>query len=111
MTADEESIRLAELSATIEAALGYPLDKETFNALADIQMRLQRTQIDLALRLDRGLISAEEYLRVLNMAVRSAMAESRMLLGEGRFHAIFGKAGHWPEGLIDKEKFLSKSSS
>lgn len=105
--ADEESIRLGELSALIESTLGRPLDKQTFDALATIQMKLQRAQSDLVQALDRGLLGPEQYLEAVNTALRKAMADSRDLLGRDRFSTIFGQAGFEPEGLIDKDAFLS----
>jgi hypothetical protein len=108
VAADEEAIRMTELSELVEAGLGGPLDRPTFDALAVIQMRLRRTQAELVSSLDRGRISPEKYLEDVTAALRTASLESQKLLGRARFLAIFGEAGLQPEGMIDRDAFVAQ---
>jgi hypothetical protein len=110
-SASEEARRLAELAALVEMALGEPLDRSTFDALAAIQAGLWRTRTDLSASLEAGAMTSQTYWARLNSALQSAMDQSRSLLGEKRFQAIFGDAGRHPEGLVHRETFLAQSGS
>jgi hypothetical protein len=104
---DEEKIRRAELSALVEMGLGEHLDEDTFHKLADIQSSLRSEQEKLASLLEIGKISDKKYLLDFNQALRHAMEESKMLLGDKRFKSIFGYAGTEPEKLIDPKIFIN----
>jgi hypothetical protein len=106
--ADEESIRLGELSALVEAALGEPLDRATFSKLAKIQEDLRASTLALNEKLDSGELTPEAYLDRSDEALREAMKLSWALLGKARFMKIFGEAGLHPEGLADREAFLAQ---
>jgi hypothetical protein len=106
---DEESIRVAELSVLVEVSLGHPLEHHIFDALAIIQSRLQRTQRDLAARLEAGTLTPESYLNRLNSVLELEMGNSRSLLGEDQFNAIFNYAGRRPDGLVDRDIFLASN--
>jgi hypothetical protein len=98
----EEDTRLAELSALLEMALGHPVDQPTLSALHEIQTELRRAQSELVVRFDSGELTPDRYLKLLNDTLRSTMERSRSLLGDERFQAIFGEAGRYPEGLINR---------
>lgn len=101
----ERSELRAEFSELAELKLGKPLESQTLDALVDIQLRARRTQQQLAHRLEMHELSREAYLDRLNGGLQAAMKDCRALLGHGRFMAIFGEAGLYPEGLVDPQIF------
>jgi hypothetical protein len=105
-TVATEGPNVAEFLALVEATLAYRVDQPTLAKLAAIQANLQHTQAEIASWLDAGEIKPEQYLELLNTLLRSAMEQSRILLGDERFYAVFGEAGKNPEGLVDRATFL-----
>jgi hypothetical protein len=105
----QQNTQLAELSAMVEAALGHRMDQETLFSLFAIQTDLQRADAISVARLEAGEITPDQYLDQVNASLRSAMNQSKALLGEQRFHAIFGEAGNHPEGLIDRYTFMERT--
>jgi hypothetical protein len=103
---DDEKVRLAELSALVELGLGRPLDRERFNALAAIQRDLRKSQEALADDLEKGKITPEAYLGMLDQTLTQTMHKSEELLGYDNFKAIFGEPPQTSENLIDSEAFL-----
>jgi hypothetical protein len=98
---DEDAVRLAELSALVQLGLGKRLEDATFNALAEIQLSLQKYQEMLAFEFESGKIAEKEYVDRLSSVLRDAMKRSQKLLGFDRFRSIFGDAGDQPERLLD----------
>jgi hypothetical protein len=105
----EEVTQLAELSAMIEMALGRPLDQTTLSALLAIQTVLRQTQSALVSRLQNGELTPDQYLDQLNSTLKLAMDETRLLLGDEGFQAIFGEAGRHPAGLIQRDTFMERT--
>jgi hypothetical protein len=105
----EEATRLTELSALVEMALGHPLDQETFRALSSIQTALWNLRTALTTRLNNGELTPNQYLVQLDASLRSAMEQSRVLLGDERFKMIFGEAGEHPERLINATTFMEQT--
>lgn len=105
---DEDAVRLAELAALIELRLGKPLDRQTFEVFALIQLSLRKKQEELAGHLMSRKITEREYLVHFNSALQDAMLQSEKLLGSHRFQSVFGKAGYQPEKLVDAEIFLGR---
>ena len=105
----DETIRVAELSALVEMALGHPLDQETFQALATVQAALWSVRTALTKRLQNGELSPNQFLDQMDSSLRSAMEQSRVLLGDERFEMIFGHAGEHPEGLINATTFMERT--
>jgi hypothetical protein len=96
-----------ELAALVSLQLGE-LEQRKFSALTRIQDDLRSRQQALADQLEVGQTTPEEYLVQLQAALQTAMTESRAVLGEKQFVALFGEAGCSPEGLVDKQTFLQK---
>lgn len=109
-SADENTTRLADLSALVESCLGGRLDPGVFTKLAQIQKELWSAESVLDQALGAGEISDDTYLERTNAAARIAMQKSRALLGDKRFYAIFGDAGDEPDSLIDSEAFLARAN-
>jgi hypothetical protein len=105
----EEATRLTELSALVEMALGHPLDQETFRALFSIQKELWNLRTALTTRLNNGELTPNRYLVQLDVGLRLAMEQSRVLLGDERFKLIFGEAGERPESLINATTFMEQT--
>jgi hypothetical protein len=106
-TDNEKLRRSAELAALVEMGLGRSLDEATFNELKKIQSNLWDTQTELNARLEAGTLSPEAYLSRINAALKTSLENSQSLLGDEQFDAIFGDAGRHPEGLIDRDTFLT----
>jgi len=105
---NEDLVQLDELLALVQSALDHPLDGQKFRALAEIQSKLRGTRAKLSAQLDAGQIEPSAYLRSFNIALLEAMKDCRRVLGVEAFEKIFGKAGLNPEGLIDKDTFLTR---
>jgi hypothetical protein len=106
-----EMDRLTEISALAEMALGHPLDASTRRSLQKIQRDFTRRQGRLVHNLDLGIVTSEEYLGQLNALLRSMMDRTQALLGDERFNAIFGEAGRYAEGLVDRGTFMEAVAS
>jgi hypothetical protein len=109
VSGSQQNSQLAELSAMVETALGYRIDQETIVALFAIQTDLQRADSISVARLEAGEITPDQYLDQVNANLQSAMNQSKALLGEQRFQAIFGEAGDHPEGLIHRYTFMERT--
>jgi len=105
----EEARQLAELSAITEMALGRPLDRTTLDNLLAIQIILRQTQSILATRLQNGELSPDQYVDQLNSTLALAMAESRLLLGDEHFQAIFGESERQSEDLVNRDTFIKQT--
>jgi hypothetical protein len=101
---DAEACRLAELHALVELTLDQPLEKPTFDVLADNQKRLQVAQADLADRFKAGQLRSEDYMSEFAKLMEMSLEANRLILGEDRFKLMFGDTS--AEGLIDPETFL-----
>jgi hypothetical protein len=102
---DESSRAISELLRN--AGLQHPIAKAKFERLIEIHDGFRRTQAKLVTSLEAGEISADQYLRDFNSALREAMTLNEIVLGHPDFVAIFGKAGQALEGLIDRDAFFS----
>jgi hypothetical protein len=84
------------------ATLGDSLDLETRNSIADVETQFRARQSELITSLTAKEMSPDAYLAALNKCLELAMYEA---LGSHRFRAVFGEAGHYPDGLIDPDAF------
>jgi hypothetical protein len=105
-----EPDRIRELRSLVEEALGPNFDHEKFSALIEVQGELWMTQDQLTKRFDSGAISAQEYWREVNTALRTAMERNRGILGLSDFYTVFGPAGDQPEAIGDFETFIATSA-
>lgn len=103
-----EDGKLAELSALVEMALGYPLEPKILADLYTIQLNLWWARSCLVTNLQNREITPDQYLNRLHEALQSAMDQSRALLGEERFQMIFGEAGKNPNGLVNRTVFMEQ---
>jgi hypothetical protein len=98
-----------ELRRLLEAGLREPILPTMFNLLLAVQVELRLRQQELVSLLETGRMTPEAYLDRLNVELHNAMAKNRDILGSDRFEAVFGAAGYEPDGLIDRETFMSQA--
>lgn len=103
----QESADVAELMELVKTALGHPLEQPACDKVLAAQGVLRHKQTQLIAALDKGEITPDRYLNLLNRAQRDAMSQCREALGTDRFKAVFGKAGKHPEGLVDRDTLLA----
>src|SRR5260370_807296 len=75
-TTAQEVPPVAELRALIESALGHPIEKATLKGLVTVQADLRRNQSQITRWLGSAERTAEQYLELVNTAVRSAIEHS-----------------------------------
>lgn len=97
----------SKLSALIRAGLGHQVDQRTFDALAEMQNRLQARQLELSKLILERKISREEYIAQLDEALKRAAVIGEKLLGSDDFHKIFGEFRL--HNLGDVSKFVAGS--
>jgi hypothetical protein len=97
--------RISQLDYLIRQATGHSLDPNRFAALVQVQTKLWQADATLDLALERKEIEPDEYLQRMEGAMAEAMNESRTILGARLFDQVFGDAGAYPEGSIDKNAF------
>jgi hypothetical protein len=99
---------LDDFLEVVQAALGESLDQCTADEFLRIQVQLRSKADRLVADLDTGMLSREAFYDLHTELLREAMTASEKLLGHGRFMTVFGEAGKHPEGLIDRDAFLSQ---
>lgn len=102
---DDEAVRLRELYALVQLGLGRALEPTTFRAIADRQAYMKREQAILAEQLESNKIAPEGYIDQLNRVLTSWADDTRGILGDKDFRAIFSESN--PGGLVDRETFLA----
>lgn len=80
---------------------------EIKNALSSILQRSSVRQTKLVEDLDAQTISPEQFYDLSVEAHRHSLIEIREVIGESRFKNIFGDHGADPEGLSDRDQFLT----
>jgi hypothetical protein len=102
-------VRCAEFRAMLAAFLGENFDVEKQSRLETLHTEMLRQQADLADRLNRGEVVADEYVDQFNAVAFEKFAAMEAVLGEDDYLKLFGPLPDRSSGFIDRDAFLRAS--
>ena len=102
---DSVDVRNAELNAMTDVYLGKNYDPAKRKRIEDLQIDGRRQQAELALRLQLGQLSSDEYLKEVNAVIEGTFEKCEEVIGSEDFCKLFGAPRSELVGLIDPQIF------